>query len=158
MFVAIVAMVAFSACSKDDENSAGHEYSVTFHNDINKQEIGLQSDGEIYDINLLSQNGSVYHVGDLSNGKTKTFRLPKNYNSDHILFVAMKFGRNKSASESNAYWSPKQSHGKSLVVKVYDEKPTDVYFTENMNYSSLPCYKFVELKNFLSSILASIGQ
>lgn len=160
MLLAILPLL-FISCGNDEKDEPvvqQKQYEITLHNRINKSMVSKMSDGIIYDANIVSQNGQIYTVGNIDNGKDVTYKLPKGYDKSKVMFVIMKLGKNSTSAKSNNYWTPEESYGKMITLRVYDDRSTDLYFTESTTYSSFNCNNILDFKNMLQSILASLGQ
>ena len=147
-----------TSCSSDDEPQQAEPviYQVTFTNHIDKSKVSQNYDGNVYDINLVSQNGNIYRVGDLGTNQSKTFSLPAGYEKDKVMFAIFKMGKNYIKAYEANYWTIEESYGKILRIWVSDNGPTEVYFTENTTYSSFPYSSLDDFKNMLSSILGGL--
>lgn len=155
----------FVSCSKDSDspNEPVQEpseviYSVNLHNDIKKSAVSNSSDGNLYDVYVVSQNGEVYSIGTVANGKVANFKFPKGYNKSKVFFFILKFGKTEAKSKESDYWSPEKSYGKLLSFFVDESKPIEVYITENTTYSSFSCKDIANFKNMLQSVLSGLGQ
>lgn len=163
LLLAIVAPLIFVGCSSDSDDLPSpveevKEYSVTIHNRINKSAVSGKSDGTLYDVNIVSQNGQIYSVGNIGNGSSKVYKLPSGYDKTKVIFFIVKFGKNPTEATNNYYWTPEESYGKMICLKVYDDRETEINFTEDTTYSSFSCKNIYDFKNMLQSILAKIGQ
>ena len=144
----------FVSCSKDGDspNEPVQEpsevnYSVNLHNDIKKSAVSNSSDGNLYDVYVVSQNGEVMN-----------FKFPKGYDKSKVFFFILKFGKTEAKSKESDYWSPEKSYGKLLSFFVDESKPIEVYITENTTYSSFSCKDIANFKNMLQSVLSGLGQ
>ena len=151
------AAVLLSSCGGDDEEPIQpKQYEVKICNRIDASKTSAKiCDGNLYDVNIVSaMGGQIFHVGDIANQKDATYKLPVGYDKDKAMFVIIKIGKNASAASANDYWTPEQSLGKLIALKVYDDRETVLYFTENTTYSSFPANNILDFKNIVQSIMA----
>lgn len=149
----------FISCGNDDEPNGGMKHcKVTIHNRINKSMVSQKSDGIIYDLHVVSQNGTISDRMYVENGKDLDYYPPLGYDESKVLFLICKIGRNSAESYTNNYYVPEATKGNIMFFRVKAGETTDLYITENTTYSDTGCRTLYDFKNLLQSILASIGQ
>lgn len=148
----------FVSCGDDEEQAEQplSNYSIRFFNKIDKSKIASsKSDGNLYDVYIVSSKGELYQIGDLQNQSVVTYTLEK-YDSKVPFFLILKLGKNRSIALSGNYYSPEQSYGKLRVYKCNDDG-LDIYITESTKYSEYDISDIGEFENVIQSILINAG-
>ena len=161
--MAMVLPLVFVGCGGSDNEPEftppAKQYSVNIYNRINRSLVSSSKcDGILYDVNIVSQNGEIYNVGNIANGGSTTYKLPQGYDKEKVMFLILKLGKDVTAAANNDYWTPEESLGKIICLRVYDDRATEIYFTENTKYSSFDCNNIYDFRNMQQSILAKLGQ
>ena len=159
LFLALLPLVFGSCSSSSDDDSLPEvpqkEYKVQFVNAIDKSQVSKMSDGVLYDVHLVSQDGNVYAVGDLQNMTKKDYTLPKGYDNTKVLFMILKIGKNASEAKTKEYWTPEFSYGKIEPIFA-SEKGFVMTINENTTYSSFPYTNIDDFKKYVKSIVDNL--
>lgn len=160
----LLAFVPFllTSCGGDDdekiETPKTGEYKVIIHNRINKSAANLKSDGILYDMYLISQNGKIYKTGGVNVGSDLEYTLPTDYDPTKILFIILKIGRNSAEASTSKYVTPEIADGKPLPVIVADKRPFVITINEYTTFSQLKYTYLYEVEAALAEIMASLSK
>lgn len=159
----LLAFVPFllSSCGGDDDKTDAPktgEYKVIIHNRINKSAANLKSDGILYDMYLISQNGKIYKTGGVNVGSDLEYTLPTDYDPTKILFIILKIGRNSAEASTSKYVTPEIAEGKPLPVIVADKRPFVITINEYTTFSQLKYTYLYEVEAALAEIMASLSK
>ena len=158
MLLAILPLL-FISCGNDDEpDNESKRCKLIIHNRINKSMVSQKSNGIIYDLHVVSQNGTISGRMGIDNGEDLGYYLPLGYDESKVLFLICKIGRSSAESVINNYYVPEETKGNIMFFRAKAGETTHIYITENTTYSDTGCSTLYDFKNLLQSILASIGQ
>ncbi len=156
-------MGSLVSCSSDeDDNSVStistpKEYGITIHNIIDKSEISSKkSDGNLYEVYILTEDGILTLVGDVYNKTEKTVKIRPKKEGTKAFCVFLKLGPDSQSAYKNVFFTPEQSYGKIMRYRLYEEKCSDVYITENTTFGQYRTNNILELNNLLESILLQL--
>ena len=161
IFLLAILPLLFISCGNDEKEEPKQETKpckVIIHNRINKSMVSQKSDGIMYDLHFVSQNGTVYERTGVDNWKDLEYTLPLGYDETKVLFIIYKLGRYSAHAAQSNYLIPEAYKGQILFFRVKAGETTDIYITENTTYSDTGCSTINAFQQLLSSILASIGQ
>ena len=160
----LLALMPFmlTSCGGDDdekiETPKTGDYKVIIHNRINKNLVSQKSDGILYDMYLLSQNGKIYKTGGVDVGRDLEYTLPSDYDPAKILLLILKVGRNSAEAYESKYLTPEIAYGKPLPIIVADKRPFTITIDENTTYSQLKYSYIYEVEAALAEIISNLSK
>ena len=152
-----------SSCSKNDDDEPkvvieNKGYNIEIHNNIDKSIVNPErSDGNLYEVYIVSTDGMIVPVGDINANTSKKAVLKPKKEDTNTFFIILKLGSNKQTAGENAFYTPEQSLGNTMMYRLDKSKTSDVYISEKVKYSQFRMSDIKEFENMLESILLKMG-
>lgn len=130
--LAMLPMMWACSSSGDDEPEAPElKKEVEIFNIIDKSEVSSKTtDGNLYSVYALKSDGKYILIGDIKNGQSKKFEIPKDSKTDKFS-IAFQYGSSKEkAVKSNIVVLSDKSSNKVLWFTATTDDILDVYISE----------------------------
>ena len=147
-------MWACSSSGDDEPEAPGLKKEVEVFNIIDKSEVSTKTtDGNLYSVYAVKSDGKYILVGDIQNGQSKKFEIPKDSKTDKFS-IAFQFGASKEkAIKSNIVVLSSKSTNKVLWFTATTEDVLDVYISEE---SYLRSSNYNNMGDLITSILGNL--
>lgn len=159
---ATIAAFVFAACEKDKNNEQDEPKSETSCKIVIDAHIVTgkyypRYNCNLYDINLISNNGEVYSLGTVKSGTAKEFTLPSSHKNTDIMFMAFKLGKDESEANDSYYLCPCMSDGTPYPVLAVDYKTAVFSVNDDMVFRTYKYKTKDELAKFAKSIMEELS-